>query len=369
MMHIAILQIYCGASGQFGSYNCQEVGLAKAFAALGHRCTVAYPDTMAEAAEERCVRLCPGAQALFLPAKGLGVHAFYNLDFLCRLGVDQVLLLADNHLFAPAVHRFCRAHGIACANYIGALKSDSHSAAKRFVMDLLARRNLRCFQHSVTFAKTPAIAALLRAHGMKAQLAPVGLDLSIIPPVPGTKAQVRARLGLAQSGLLLLYVGRLDPFKRPLDMAEVLSACPADTRLVCIGKGELSAALTRRFEELGLADRVTMIAALPNEQVQPYYHAADAFLNFNDHEIFGMSILEALYAGCPVIARHAPGPDLIVQPGKTGFLVTDTAEYAPALQRLAPAMGPAARQSVLERFQWKATAQTMLAKWEEAHHG
>ena len=82
MMHIAILQIYCGASGQFGSYNCQEVGLAKAFAALGHRCTVAYPDTMAEAAEERCVRLCPGAQALFLPAKGLGVHAFYNLDFL-----------------------------------------------------------------------------------------------------------------------------------------------------------------------------------------------------------------------------------------------------------------------------------------------
>ena len=116
MMHIAILQIYCGASGQFGSYNCQEVGLAKAFAALGHRCTVAYPDTMAEAAEERCVRLCPGAQALFLPAKGLGVHAFYNLDFLCRLGVDQVLLLADNHLFAPAVHRFCRAHGIACAN-------------------------------------------------------------------------------------------------------------------------------------------------------------------------------------------------------------------------------------------------------------
>ena len=43
-MHIAILQIYCGASGQFGSYNCQEVGLAKAFAALGHRCTVVYPE-------------------------------------------------------------------------------------------------------------------------------------------------------------------------------------------------------------------------------------------------------------------------------------------------------------------------------------
>ena len=236
MMHIAILQIYCGASGQFGSYNCQEVGLAKAFAALGHRCTVAYPDTMAEAAEERCVRLCPGAQALFLPAKGLGVHAFYNLDFLCRLGVDQVLLLADNHLFAPAVHRFCRAHGIACANYIGALKSDSHSAAKRFVMDFLARRNLRCFQHSVTFAKTPAIAAMLRAHGVKAQLAPVGLDLSIIPPVPGTKAQVRARLGLAQSGLLLLYVGGWTPLSGPWIWPRCFRPAPQTPALCALAK-------------------------------------------------------------------------------------------------------------------------------------
>lgn len=357
-MHIAILQIYCGASGQFGSYNCQEVGLAKAFAALGHRCTVAYPDVTAE--QERCVHLCEGAEALFLPAKSLGVHAFYPLDFLCRLGVDQVLLLADNHLFAPGVHRFCRSHGIGCANYIGAVKSDSASAAKRFVMNALAERNLRCFRRSVTFAKTPAIAAALQSEGVQAVLAPVGLDLSIIAPTTGTKAEVRARLGLAQKGLLLLYVGRLDAFKRPLDLAEVFAACEPSAHLVCIGRGSLTETLTKRFGELGVADRVTMIPALPNEQVQPYYHAADAFLNFNDHEIFGMSILEALYAGCPVIARHAPGPDLILQDGKTGFLVSDTADYLPAIQRLTPEMGPAARKSVLERFQWRSTAQIML---------
>lgn len=366
-MHIAILQIYCGASGQFGSYNCQEVGLAKAFAALGHRCTVAYPDTMAD--EERCVRLCPGAEALFLPAKSLGVHAFYPLDFLTRLGVDQVLLLADNHLFAPGVHRWCRAHGIACANYIGAVKSDSESAAKRFIMNTLAARNLRCFRQSLTFAKTPAIADTLKASGVNAVLAPVGLDLSIIAPVPGTKAEVRARLGLPQTGLLLLYVGRLDAFKRPLEMADVLAACPPDTHLVCIGKGALTQTLAQRFGELGLASRVTMIAALPNEQVQPYYHAADAFLNFNDHEIFGMSILEALYAGCPVLARHAPGPDLMIQNGENGFLLQDTAEYAPALQRITPAMGRAAHRSLMEHFQWSTTAGTMLQHFKEEDHG
>ena len=366
-MHIAILQIYCGASGQFGSYNCQEVGLAKAFAALGHHCTVAYPDITAD--EERCVRLAPGAEALFLPAKSLGVHAFYDLDFLCRLKVDQVLLLADNHLFAPGVHRFCKAHGIACANYIGAVKSDSSNAARRFVMNALAGRNLRCFCQSLTFAKTPSIAESLQNNGVSAVLAPVGLDLSIIAPETGTKAEVRARLGLAQNGRLLLYVGRLDAFKRPLEMADVLAACPPDTHLVCIGKGALTQALAQRFGELGLAGRVTMIPALPNEQVQPYYHAADAFLNFNDHEIFGMSILESLYAGCPVLARHAPGPDFIIQNGKTGFLLHDTAEYAPALQRLTPEMGAAAHQSILEHFQWSTTAGIMLQQFKEANHG
>ena len=44
MLTIAIPQLYCGASGQKGAYNRQEVGLARAFAALGCRAVVLYPD-------------------------------------------------------------------------------------------------------------------------------------------------------------------------------------------------------------------------------------------------------------------------------------------------------------------------------------
>ena len=33
-----------------------------------------------------------------------------------------------------------------------------------------------------------------------------------------------------------------------------------------------------------------------------------------------MSLLEAMYAGCPPVARHAPGPDLIIEPGTSGYL-------------------------------------------------
>lgn len=357
-MHIAILQIYCGASGQFGSYNCQEVGLAKAFAAAGHRCTVVYP-AVGEAAR-RTVPLAENAVALFLPAKGLGVHAFYPLDALLELGVEQVLLLADNHLFAPGVHRFCRKHGIRCANYLGAVYSDSPSALKRSIMNGLVRRNVACFRRTVCFAKTPAIAAELKAAGVEATVAPVALDLSVIPAVPGTKQEIRARLGLPVEGKLLLYVGRLSVYKRPLEMADLLAACPPDTTLVCIGKGELGGELHDKIEALGLRERFLHMEALPNAEVQPYYHAADAFVNFNDHEIFGMSILEALYAGCPVIARHAPGPDFILKDGVTGFLVDTNEDYLTAMERLTPAMGENARRDILENFQWSSTAKIML---------
>ncbi len=47
-----------------------------------------------------------------------------------------------------------------------------------------------------------------------------------------------------------------------------------------------------------LENRCTCIPQLPNPTVQAYYHACDVFVNFNDGEIFGMSLLEAMYAGC-----------------------------------------------------------------------
>ena len=51
MRTIAIPQLYCGASGQKGAYNRQEVGLARAFAALGCRAVVLYPNPDAATAD------------------------------------------------------------------------------------------------------------------------------------------------------------------------------------------------------------------------------------------------------------------------------------------------------------------------------
>ena len=51
------------------------------------------------------------------------------------------------------------------------------------------------------------------------------------------------------------------------------------------------------------------------------YSVADIFINTNDKEIYGMSILEAMYCGCPVVAKRAPGPEFIVDNGQTGYVI------------------------------------------------
>ena len=78
MRTIAIPQLYCGASGKKGAYNRQEVGLARAFAALGCRAVVLYPDPDAAPEAVTSEDLEPNVRIYYVPARKAGVSAFYR---------------------------------------------------------------------------------------------------------------------------------------------------------------------------------------------------------------------------------------------------------------------------------------------------
>ena len=365
MLTIAIPQLYCGASGRKGAYNRQEVGLARAFAALGCRALAVYPDTSLVAPEAEDLE--PNVRVLYLPARALSVHAFYkSWQPLLDEGVDAVHVMGDNSLGVPGLYRFCRKHGIFFYSQLGALKSDSRTPAVRLVMDLLLRRNLAVYRRTPTYAKTPALAREMERLGVScAGVMPVGLDTSIIPMIPGTPAEMRAELGLDPAARYLLFVGRLDPYKRPMALPPLMEQLGAEWHLIVIGQGSLAGELDAAMKPFG--DRYTRIPKLPNTAVHAYYHACNVFVNLNDHEIFGMSLLEAMYAGCPPAARRAPGPELIIEDGVSGVLADSDAALPDAVRRAAadPEMGPAAQRRVNEHFLWGNSAETALAMLEK----
>ena len=215
MLTIAIPQLYCGASGKKGAYNRQEVGLARALAARGCRAVVLYPAVGARAVETE--EPAPGVKILYVPAKAWRVHAFYSTwQPLLDEQVDAVHVMGDNSLGVPGLYRFCQEHGIFFYSQLGAVRSDAHNPVVRAVMDLLCRRNLAIYRKTPTYAKTLAVERTLEECGVPcAGVLPVGLDTAIIPEVAGTRAELRAKLGLDPTARLLLFVGRLDTYKRP----------------------------------------------------------------------------------------------------------------------------------------------------------
>lgn len=363
MLTIAIPQLYCGASGQKGAYNRQEVGLARAFAALGCRAVVLYPNPDAATADAITTEdLEPNVRIYYVPARAAGVSAFYRTwQPLLKEHVDAVHVMGDNALGVPGLYRFCRAHGIFFYSQLGAIRSASDKAAVRVLMDTLSLPNRRIYKKTPTYAKTPALAQELQDLGIPcAGVMPVGLDTAIIPTIPGSRRATRDALGLDPDAHYLVFVGRLDAYKRPLDLIPLLENLP-EWRAVIIGQGALAAELDARLP----ADRVTRIPRLDNNAVHAYYHACDVFVNLNDREIFGMSLLESMYAGCPPVARHAPGPDLIIENGVSGILCDTVDQLAAGVRQADEAMGRAAQKRINEHFLWQNSAETALAMLEQ----
>mgnify|MGYP002539898968 CR=1 FL=1 len=145
MKTIVIPQFYRGPSGQRGLYNRQEVGLARAFAALGCRAVVLYPEPGAKA--PRIETPEPNVKICYMPAAAFGVQAFYkSWQILLDEQADAVHVMGDNSLGVPGLYRFCQKHGILFYSQLGALKSTSDSAVVRRVMDLLLGRNLAVYR-------------------------------------------------------------------------------------------------------------------------------------------------------------------------------------------------------------------------------
>ena len=358
-LRIAILDLYFGQSGKLGFYNSQAIGLAKAFADLGHEVIIARPEKGKSAMNIQPFN--EKIKILTVPAKTLGVHSFYDLKFLLDYKVDLVHLNSDNQAYAPSVIRFCKKHQIRLYNYVGTLYSDTENKIKKMFMNYFSVRNLRYYKKSNTFVKTDTVLKQMHEKGvLNAKVVPVGLDIDIIPEITESKESLRTKLDLPVGKKILLYVGRLADYKKPMDALEILDKLSKEYFLVVIGNGELKEAFLEKMDSKGLKDSVKYIESIPNAEIHKYYKAADCFVNFNPQEIFGMSILEAAYQECPVVAKHAPGPDTIVAEGKTGFLCDTLEQMCECIQKVDATMGTAGKRRIEEKFSWESASKAFL---------
>ncbi|MFD0974251.1 glycosyltransferase family 4 protein [Plantactinospora endophytica] len=109
-----------------------------------------------------------------------------------------------------------------------------------------------------------------------------------------------------------LFVGGLLPRKGVSWLLEAFAKCRAeepDLSLTFVGEGQLRKDLTRRAAELGVTEAVTFAGALPPDEALRMMREHDLLVHPSRFETFGMTIVEAIAAGTPVLVTRCGGPE------------------------------------------------------------
>lgn len=327
-MKIGLLITSIGNFGQKGFYNAQEIGLAKA---LDKYFDAVYIYKLIPASMSRSDEKIGNTNNVILhsiPSKSFGINGLLDMSVLDST-LDILVYFSDTQVSVPKVYRWAVKNNVKFYPYIGVLESHSTSKWKKFLMDTLFKRNLKVYQKCHCFVKTPTVEKKLRGMGVnQISVMPVGLDLSLLHQdyESADKINLKEKYGFTLSDKVLLFIGRLIDEKQPVRMIEILNQIrkqDKNFKLLMVGTGPLKEAVENKIREYGLADSVKQINKILNSEVWELYRLADCFVNLNQQEIFGMVILEAMYYGCKVVAWRAPGPELIIEDGKSGYLVED----------------------------------------------
>ncbi len=357
-MKIGILCTSIGNFGKKGYYNAQEIGLAKALSRQAEQVAVykLVPKSFAESHEK--IEGYSNIDVFGIPSLHLGIHGIIDVKRL-ETSLDCLIYLSDTQLCVPVVFRWAKKNRILFLPYIGVLESHAENKIKAFLMNIAGKRNVHLYQRCMCMAKTDYIEQQMRKKGIKNILSvPVGLDTDLLKKdykeyaVSGIKEE----LGFQPEERIILFVGRLTEEKQPMRMLDIfynIVKKKDDYHLVMIGSGEQKENVCKTAKQKGIYERITLIDKLPNCEMWKMYRIADCFINLNQQEIFGMAILEAMYYETKVIAWKAPGPEMILVNGETGYLVESNEEVIEKVFVKEADMGQRAHEEICKKFVWE----------------
>lgn len=249
---------------------------------------------------------------------------------------------------------------------------------RRFV-SRLSRRVLE--RTDLAIAPTRKVEALLTDYGVTTpiRVIPTGVDLTRFAPAsgearlrlaplhgaprpgdarrPGRRAMraepaascsrpdLRRRLGIPDDEPVILFVGRLAQEKNLTETVTLLSRLPRGLRWRCVvvGDGPQAAHLRHLVFKLGLGERVLFTGGVDPAVVGDYYRLGDVFVSSSVSETQGLTYLEALASGLPLLCRADPALDDVVVDDVNGYTYSTPEQFLASMSALLGSPGLRAR--------------------------
>ncbi len=164
-------------------------------------------------------------------------------------------------------------------------------------------------------ANTPQIRDDIVGQGWPAHAAHMLSNFGELTPKP---AATRASLDVPGDAVLLLAMGRFDPWKSFDVLISSLKHLPANVMLCLAGEGPPMAAFKAQAGEEGVADRIRFLGWRDDQAA--LLGACDLLVVPSFHEPLGNVILEAWSLQVPVVAAASEGPSWLITHGETGLL-------------------------------------------------
>jgi 1,2-diacylglycerol 3-alpha-glucosyltransferase len=148
---------------------------------------------------------------------------------------------------------------------------------------------------------------------------------------------LRENLGIGEGDDVIITVGRVSKEK---NLDELLCAMKMylptrpRVRLLFVGDGPARKELERMSRDFGIAGQVIFAGAQPWDEIAAFYRLGRVFISASQSETQGLTLIEALASGLPVVAKADRCHEGTLRDGVNGYVFHDQDEMRQALDRL-----------------------------------
>lgn len=223
---------------------------------------------------------------------------------------------------------------------------------------------------------TEKISNLLEGYGVETPVTviPSGLRLEQFSHVECSRiSELREELGISDDDMVLVYLGRLAREKNVDELLDLMKdQGDPGLKLLIVGDGPYRGKLQEEADAGNITDRVIFTGMVDPSEVAYYYRLGQIFVSASTSETQGLTYIEAMACGLPLLCRQDKCLDRVVKNGITGYTYRDAGDFKIKLglmlhnPDLAKEMGGRAGEAAFTGYSETGFARKVLAVYTRA---
>ena len=234
-----------------------------------------------------------------------------------------------------------------------------------------------CKYMTRVISPTEKTAEILRNYNIPSpiRVIPTGLDLERFTPVRKEEEldRIRNLHGIKKDVPTLIYVGRLGKEKNLTEIVDFLSRYEEkDFQFIIVGDGPDRAEIEAHVKNSRIASKTIFTGMIRQEEIGIYYQLGNLFLSASTSETQGLTYIEAMASGTPLLCRRDKCLDGVVEDGENSFLFESGDEFCTKIEYFFshreewPSLKKKAQDKVIEKFGAAKFASDMHSLYQEA---